>query len=300
MKDENNNIIKTAFLGGDMRAAIAASRLESDIGNVYAWGVPMGDGETGVTYCDSISDALTDATAIVLPLPSSTDGYLLNMGSCADGKKIPLTAIADSVEKGSMIIGGRLSDEFISYAKGLGIKTFDYFRQESFQIKNAYTTAEAAVNVAMNNLSKNIRGSRFVITGYGRISKLLSKLLIGLGAEVTVAARKDSDLAWAELGGCKTHSLIHDPITKLCKGFDVIFNTVPDILFNSDFLADLDKRTVMIELASAPGGIDVSAAKRLHTKVLWSASLPGKYAPESAGELIADCVKDIIRSEVGI
>ena len=300
MINENNNMIKIAFLGGDMRAAIAAERLAKELGSVYAWGVPVGEDNSGVIYCDSIADALADAAAVVLPLPASTDGYTLNMSGSSEGKIMPLSAIVDLVGKNTLIIGGRLSDELMNYAGGLGIRIFDYFRQESFQIDNAYTTAEAAINVAMNNLSRNVRGARFAVTGYGRIAKLLSKLLLDLGADVTVAARKDSDLAWATLSGCRTHSLIRDPITALCKGFDVIYNTVPDILFGAEFLAMLDKRTVMIELASAPGGIDVSAAKRLHTNVLWAASLPGKYAPESAGALIARCVKDIIKVEVGI
>lgn len=300
MINGNKKGVKIAFLGGDMRTAIAAPSLADELGVVYAWGVPTIDGASGIIYCDSISDALINAVAVVLPLPASTDGHSLTMGTCSEGKIMPLTAIADMVGKDSIIIGGRLPEEFIRYANGLGIKTLDYFTQESFQIENAYTTAEAAINVAMNNLQKNIRGSRFAISGYGRIAKLLSRMLTDLGADVTVAARKDSDLTWATLSGCRTHSLARDPIAALCKGFDVIYNTVPDILFDADFLAKLDKRTVMIELASAPGGIDVSAAKRLHTKVLWAASLPGKYAPESAGALIADCVRDMIKREVGI
>ena len=56
----------------------------------------------------------------------------------------------------------------------------------------------------------------------------------------------------------------------------------------------MDKNTLIIDLASSPGGVDVSAAKKLNSRVLWASSLPGKYAPESAGELIADCIGDII------
>ena len=59
-------------------------------------------------------------------------------------------------------------------------------------------------------------------------------------------------------------------------------------------LSSLNKDTLIIDLASAPGGVDVSAAKRLSSRVLWASSLPGKYAPESAGELIANCIADII------
>ena len=68
----------------------------------------------------------------------------------------------------------------------------------------------------------------------------------------------------------------------------------------ADLLKNVDSQTVLIELASAPGGIDISEAKRLKSNVLWAASLPGKYAPQSAGELIGECVCDILESEVDL
>ena len=192
---------------------------------------------------------------------------------------------------------------FVDCAALKGIKTFDYFESEAFQIKNAYTTAEAAVNVAMNNMKKNIKGSKFAVTGYGRIAKPLIKLLLELGGEVTVAARKESDITWASIDGCKTIKLLpnnshKNSLIELCRGYDAIFNTVPSWLFDGEFLQNVDKETLIIELASAPGGIDIAEAKRLKSNVLWAASLPGKYAPQSAGELIGECVFDILEAEV--
>lgn len=298
MKYENK--IKIAFLGGDMRAATAAKKLADTSARVCAWGVPRQEVATRLCYCDNMTEALIGASAVILPLPASLDGYTLNFKTADEENKTSLTAIADEMEKSSIIIGGKLPRVFAAYAQGLGIKTFDYFESESFQIKNAYTTAEAALNIAMNNMTKNIRGAKFAVTGYGRISKQLTRLLTAIGGRVTVAARKDSDLALAELEGCRTLKLYRDPISELASGYDVIFNTVPDILFDEIFLCSMDKNTLVIELASSPGGVDVAAAKKLHSKVLWAPSLPGKYAPDSAGELIAGCISDIIRTEVRI
>lgn len=294
---KHDNKIKIAFVGGDMRAATAATKLADSSAQVCAWSVPKSSVVTRVKYCDSLIDAVENAEATVLPLPASLDGYMLNCKCEVCENKIPLVQIIDSVKPGSIIIGGKLPHSFVEYAKGKNIATVDYFESESFQIKNAYTTAEAAIYVAMNELTKNIRGSRIAITGYGRISRQLVRLLRALGARVTVAARKDSDLSLAELEGCQTLKLYSEPISKLTSGYDVIYNTVPQILFDEAFLAAVDSSTIMIELASAPGGIDVSAARKLHSKVLWAPSLPGKYAPDSAGELIAQCVQDILKAE---
>ena len=293
-----NKNIKTAFLGGDMRSAIAAVKLADEM-NIYAWKVPGVEGEESVSCCSDISGALCDANAVVLPLPASLDGEILNC-KC-EGEKIFLEDIIDKLHSECLLIGGRIPQKIKEYAAKKGIKFIDYFESESFQIKNAYTTAEAALNIAMNSLLKNIRGSRIAVTGYGRISKQLVRLLLSMDARVTLAARKESDLTWAKLSGCETLKIgDQDSVYQLCKGYDIIFNTVPYLLFDEDFLIKVDKKTLLIELASTPGGIDVSAAKKLKSAVLWAASLPGKYAPESAGELVADCVRDIIEAEVDL
>ncbi len=299
---KNEKPIKVAFLGGDMRTAIAAKLLaEDNIGlEIYTWRVPKGDGAENIFDCDSIYKAIEGAVAIILPLPASADGITLN---CTEGDgeaKIPLNTIAEAAESGCVIIGGKLPSAFADYAAMCGIRVFDYFESEIFQIKNAYTTAEAALCIAMNNLKKNIKGAKVAITGYGRIAKQLVKLLRLLSVNVTLLARKDSDLAWASLEGCKTIKLTgkKNEILKTAAGYDIIFNTVPSWLFDEAFLRMADPKTLIIDLASAPGGVDVSQAKRLRSNVLWANSLPGKYAPESAGELIYDCVKDIIDGEV--
>jgi len=293
--------IKIAFLGGDMRLATAVNRLAKGDYEIFVWRVPSCADSENILVSDTIYRAISGASAVILPLPSSADGSTLNCSTDDNESKIALTLIADAIDPECVIIGGKIPKSFCDYAALKGIKTFDYFEAEEFQIKNAYTTAEAALNIAMNNLSKNIRGSSFGITGYGRISKQLAKLLLSLGGKVTVVARKDSDLAWARLEGCNTVRLSgHEAIEKLCNGYDVIFNTVPTWLFDERFLKKVDKQTLIVELASAPGGIDISEAKRLKSKVLWAASLPGKYAPESAGELISECIADIIASEVNL
>ncbi len=293
---------KIAFLGGDMRTAIAAKRLaeENTALDIYTWRVPECSNIQGICRCDSLYKATDRAKAVVLPLPASTDGTTLNCNDEDGSTKIPINSIAEAVDSSCIIIGGRLPKTFCDYAATHSIRIFDYFNSEAFQIKNAYTTAEAALSIAMNNLKKNIKGARVAVTGYGRIAKQLVKLLRLLSVNVTLLARKDSDLAWAALEGCKTIKLGEEKkeILRIATGYDIIFNTVPYWLFDEAFLRMVDTKTLIIDLASAPGGVDISQAKRLRSNVLWANSLPGKYAPESAGELIYDCVNEIIEREV--
>ncbi|MBO7250937.1 MAG: hypothetical protein J6V42_06655 [Clostridia bacterium] len=294
-----NNNIKISMLGGDLRQLTVARRLAASYENINVWGLSTAEEISGVSRAHDLSGALTDADVVVLPLPVSVDGVMLNAPLSEEGERVRLSGIAGLIREGAAVIGGKLPESFLRAVSERGAAVRDYFCSEDFQMKNAYTTAEAALSIAMNSLDKNIRGSRIAITGFGRISKHLAALLLSLGAHVCIAARRESDLSFAESFGCHTVRISEgEPWWRaLVGGYDVIYNTVPYWIFGRDFLAEVDKKTFIVDLASAPGGVDIRAAKELGSNVSWATSLPGKYAPQSAGEIMAECVMRII-SEV--
>ena len=279
------------FVGGDARQITAARMLSA-----RGWRVSTflgGDFDVELERYETLESALMDADTVVLPLPVSVDAKSLN-APFLENEQIALSRIVDALSQKQTVIGGRIPEDMVRALENRGIAVIDYFKSEAFQIENAYTTSEAALSIAMNNLKRNIRGARFAVMGYGRIARTLTELLIKLGGKVCVLARKEGDLAWARIAGAKVMRITSENIKKLVDGYDIIFNTVPSWLFFEEFLSRVDKNTLIIDLASSPGGVDVSAAKKLNSRVLWASSLPGKYAPESAGELIADCIGDII------
>lgn len=294
MKNKTN----VAILGGDLRQYIAARELSACGFSVKIFGIERAEWEDSLVLCENLKSALADADAVVLPLPATVDGVLLSCPLARSETKVRLLEVIDAMESRSLLIGGKIPETVVASAEAAGIRVRDYFGSEAFQIRNAYTTAEAAISIAMNSLTKNLCGARVAVTGFGRISKHLVRLLLSLGARVTVAARKNEDLAWAETLGCATLRLYEGhALTELSHGFDVIYNTVPHWLFGRDFLEKCDRTTFLIDLASVPGGVDICAAKELGANVLWATSLPGKYAPDSAGRLIADCIETILREE---
>lgn len=295
------NSKKISMLGGDRRQLAVAKKLAERYGTVSAWGISPSPPDTDkIILAPSLEEAISDADIVILPLPVSTDTKTLNCPCAEQAERPRLLTLAQKLPCGALVIGGRLPDEFIRNLRSLKIKAIDYFLSESFQYENAYTTAEAALSIAMNSLDRNIRDSHFAITGFGRIAKHLCLLLRSFGAEVTVAARRESDLALAESLGCRVLDISSDKssLDLLKNGYDVIYNTAPSWLFERDFLLTCGKSTLIVDLASAPGGVDICAAKELGANVIWATSLPGKYAPRSAGELIADvCTKIIERGD---
>ena len=78
------------------------------------------------------------------------------------------------------------------------------------------------------------------------------------------------------------------------RGCGVVFNTVPARVFTERVLAAMEPDTLLIDLASRPGGVDFEAASRLDRRVVWALSLPGEAAPEAAGAAIGRAVMNIL------
>ena len=113
-----------------------------------------------------------------------------------------------------------------------------------------------------------------------------------LGAHTTVCARKYSDLAMAQSSGCSTLPIaeLGDDIGR----YDIIFNTIPAMVLESGLLKKVKSDSLIIDLASKPGGVDFDAAKEAGVKVIWALSLPGKTAPITAGKIIKDTILNIL------
>ena len=81
---------------------------------------------------------------------------------------------------------------------------------------------------------------------------------------------------------------------EITQRFDVIFNTVPARVIGAPALTQQDADTLLVELASAPGGIDLESAGRLGLHVVQAQSLPGRVAPKTAAEYIKEAVYNML------
>ena len=118
----------------------------------------------------------------------------------------------------------------------------------------------------------------------------MASMLKGLGNSPTVYARRPEVRALASEMG-------YDVIENVTlSSFDVVFNTVPDRIISDDSLLELPDGKIFIELASSPGGFDSEIAVQCSHTVVDGKALPGKYAPQSAGAILADTVHSILQN----
>ncbi len=161
-----------------------------------------------------------------------------------------------------------------------------YARREEYQIAIARLTAEGAI--ALLRPETGLSGAHILLLGYGRIARLLARELQKAGALVTAAARSGEQRAWAEAEGIEALPL--DALSGALDRFDVIIGTIPAPVLTEPLLALVRKDALLLELASAPGGIDAAAAHERGLRYIRAPGLPAKYAPDRAAVILRDAV----------
>ena len=286
---------KVAILGGDVRQLAVAEFFVTKEFAVSIWGIDCRKCKREHVVVESFIDAVSGSNICILPLPVSNEGIRLNAPFLGD-KTLRLADIAELLPKDAVVFGGKMPAEFSKMLKDKNIIFYDYFDDECLCIKNALLTAEAAIEIAMREYSGTVDSSRTMVIGYGRIGKILTNILVKMNSDVTVAARKDTDLAYAACMGASAYKLKNemDDLLEINNGYDIVFNTVPARLIDSELIYKLNKKVVIIDLASAPGCVDIRQARDSGLNVVRALSLPGKCSPVRAGKIIAETIYNIV------
>jgi len=121
---------------------------------------------------------------------------------------------------------------------------------------------------------------------------VLANRLKALGCDVTVTARKPSDLSLSETLGFSYINTENLNTAEL--SFNIIFNTVDVKVINDKKIKDL-KADLIIDL-STHGGLDLIKAEEKGIKTIKAAGLPAKVAPKTAADILSKTVIQIINS----
>lgn len=285
VKNKNFGII-----GGDLRQVFMSKSMVEDGNDAKIYGNSSDKIKENI-FVDTIEEVISQSEYIILPLPVTYDGKILNAPFAES--EILLEGLLRKLTDKVVFCGGvNFIKDLISENLDFDIK--DYYAREEFEILNAVPTSEGAIHLAISELSGTIHSSKCLVVGYGRIGKVLSKLLKCTGADVTVSARKPSDLAWIQVMGYRGINTNNMP-SQL--DYDLIFNTVPFKIFGRENLLKCSYKTKIIDLSSKPGGVDFEFAEFLGIKAIHALGLPGKISPARAGEIIKRTIYNMIEEE---
>jgi dipicolinate synthase subunit A len=211
------------------------------------------------------SESVPGMTHVLLDIPSFSDsGLLHNIGDPEN--------FFSSLPENVTVLGGNLSQTTLADRQYI-----DLLQDAQYLAENAAITAECTLELLLHQLPVVLHRCPILVIGCGRIGKCLGQKLRSLGADVTMAARKEADratqlsLGFSVVDTAKMHCSL--------ARYRAIINTVPQPLLSPEQMGLCHDSCVKIDLASKrslPG-----------EDVLWARGLPGKMAPESSGILIA-------------
>ena len=269
--------LKIAILGGDAREQEIARLAATTGATVMVYGFPWPDsGVAGVTLTTTAKDCLQDAHFCLMPIP----GIAMDGSIFANEKIIPRDDLLSVMADGAHIILGKADEGLKNSAHGLGIGIHEYEHDQELMLLRAPAIVEAALKIIIENTAITIHKAAICVVGQGNIGSVLTRILVALGAHVTVAARNPVQRAAAYTLGAGALPL--EGLADAAPGFDIIMSTVPAPIVTRQIIDQLPATALVMDLSAPPGGVDLEYAESTGRKAIWARAL-GRRAPVTVG-----------------
>lgn len=279
-----------SIIGGDLRIIRLAQMYAKEVKNVYTYGLEKyflsynlieEKKYENIKLCNNIKEAVTNCNVVISSMPFSKDGE--NINAPFSKTQIKIEDLKNELNKKTFIAGGIPNDFYDE-----SIKNIDLLQIDELTILNAIPTVEGTIKIAIEEREETIHESNVLICGFGRIGKILCNRFKALGANVYCAARKETDLAW--IREKRYFPIRYGELCEYADKFDIVINTVPSLIIKEKELDGFNKNVLIIDVASAPGGIDKAYAEKKKIKVITALGIPGKQMPTTAARYIKEII----------
>ncbi|MDT3424576.1 dipicolinate synthase subunit A [Paenibacillus forsythiae] len=288
--------VRIVFLGGDARQIEVIRKCVEMDAAVSAAGFDKWDTPCeGVSLEEMSAHLLSGADVLVLPTVGCDDEGHISAKYSSKPMRL-LEEHIGALPKHCTIYTGMAKEYLIRLCALGGLELVQLLERDDVAIYNSIPTAEGALVMAIQNTDFTIHGSEAMVLGIGRTGFTMAKSLQGLGAKVTVGVRKRDHFAKAEVMGWKP--FMTDRLEEYVTDVDYIFNTIPSLILNAKVLSRVPRHTCIIDLASAPGGVDFRYAEKRGIKAILAPGLPGIVAPKSAGRIMAGALVQSISEQM--
>ncbi len=287
----NNFQYDYAVIGGDLRQVHLAEELSRHQNRIIYHALmrtPEKCSDSSIlTKASCPKEAVRSSRNIICPIPLSKDGTHLNQ-NCPEPKLL-LNSLLNILKSGQTFYAGCIPDTFLKPAKEKGILVHDLMKNNALAIYNTIATAEGAICEAIQKSPQNLHQSHCAVLGYGRCGRTLTNYLKGMFCHIYVCSNQNDECSIAQTIAERTGSLCDFAD---CAGeFDFIFNTIPAKVLTPEILKKTKLSVTIIDIASAPGGVDYEEARRLNRNAFLCLGLPGKYSPYSCAKAIMKIIK---------
>lgn len=269
---------KVLILGGDNRQIELYKIFRKEGYNASLFGFDAIDKDSDYNFYEK----LEECDYLFLPIPYKANGGLVK--TPFSKKSYTLHDVQSKLKEDCVVLLGMSDSEIEHYLNLRNLKFWDYLKDEGFLVENARLTAEAALAIAMLRNTKSLDDCVVSILGFGRISKQLIRLLNVFSCPIYVTTRRNMDASHANLNGGE---FIHtNRASEAVNKADVVFNTIPKVIFDEKKMTEIKADVTIFELASYPYGFDMDYARQKGMDIRIEAGLPGRFFPKSAAKAI--------------
>ena len=282
-------------IGADMRQIYMINKLYEKGYTVYTYGINNDLITDKIRKTASLSEAISRSNILICPIPFTKNNKDIAFLDLYEDKNVK--HFTECLNSNHILFAGLIPDHLSNYCSRNKIAQYDFMKMNDVAILNAIATAEGTIAEAIKRSSINLHDSNCLVLGFGRCAQILASKLKAFDVNVSVAARSKDACALAIAYGYS--SILLDKLDSELMSFDFVFNTIPAIILTKDKLEKLSPHVTIIDIASAPGGIDYSASETLKLNASLCLGLPGIYSPKSSGEILANVIENILIERSG-
>ncbi|MDX8288412.1 dipicolinic acid synthetase subunit A [Metabacillus indicus] len=287
--------LNIAVIGGDARQLEVIRKLTELDAKLFLIGFDQLDhGFTGAAKLKLGELRFEEIDVIILPVPGTNLEGLVD--TIFSNEEVVLTEELIARTPPHCVIYSGISN---SYLNGIIQETkrelVQLFERDDVAIYNSIPTVEGTIMMAIQHTDFTIHGSKIAVLGLGRVGMSVARTFSALGAKVKVGARKSSHIARIIEMGLQSFKL--EDLEKEVTDADICINTIPHQIVTAKVISKMPPHTLIIDLASKPGGTDFKYAEKRGIKALLAPGLPGIVAPKTAGQIVANVLSSLLLEE---
>lgn len=288
--------MRIAVIGGDARQIEVIRKLIEQNAKLSLVGFEQLDHAFSGVVKEKVNELdFSEMDAIILPVSGTNlDGKVETIFS---NESVILTKDILTKTPSHCVIYSGISNPYLNSITNMADrKLVQLFERDDVAIYNSIPTVEGTIMMAIQHTDFTIHGSQVMVLGLGRTGMSVARTFQALGAQVKVGARKSEHIARITEMGMKPFYL--EQLEEEIKDVDICINTIPVKIVTAKIIAGMPPQTLIIDLASKPGGTDFKYAEKRGIKALLAPGLPGIVAPKTAGRILSNVLSQLLYDEL--
>jgi dipicolinate synthase subunit A len=285
--------MRILFLGGDQRQLSIVNEL-STRHSIDVVGYKLAELEDKIKKIDIENLNISLYDVIIFPVNGVQDNYVLKTSFENEPIHLDLSLLSTS-KSNALIFTGIRTKWLDDILKSSNKECIALMEENDVKKQNSIPTVEGIIGDLVYNTPNTINQANILVLGYGNIGKLLVEKLKSLGANVVVGVMEENDFEYLKEQDISAFfTADQQSFSVAVKQSQIIINTVPSLMLNKELLDAVEKETYILDVASAPHGVDKDYAIERGLNHKLSLGIPSIVAPKTAGLILSKKINQMI------